>query len=151
MWDLHLRVRPGPVLSFLFGVRWGCAQAITGQITEVTCPVICPAQPKLTSSKTYKRGPVQFWTVTRLKIWVLVSAKYQRLVTLNALVWCKNVGHISQLAYSPKAVISILNTTQIEFIMLVKFCSSFRKKTLTVPSATNPSYDGTLHWMNILF
>ena len=41
----------------LLGVSSGYAQPITGQVTEVTCPVIGQAQPELTPSKRRKTGP----------------------------------------------------------------------------------------------
>ena len=46
-----------PVFCLLFGVSSDCAQPITGQVTEVTCPVIGCAQPGLTPSKRQKPGP----------------------------------------------------------------------------------------------
>ena len=42
-----------------FSIEVGCVQPITGQVTEVTCPVIGRAQPELTPSKRLKTGPVQ--------------------------------------------------------------------------------------------
>ena len=39
---------PGPVLCLLLRVSSDYAQPITGQVTEVTCPVIGRAQPELT-------------------------------------------------------------------------------------------------------
>ena len=39
------------------GVSSDYAQPITGQVTEVTCPVIGQAQPELTPSKRQKTGP----------------------------------------------------------------------------------------------
>ena len=48
---------PGPVFCLLLGVSSDCAQPITGQVTEVTCPVIGRAQPELTLSKRKKTGP----------------------------------------------------------------------------------------------
>ena len=50
---------PGPVFCLLLGVSSDYAQPITGQVTEVTCPVIGRAQPELTPSKRQKTGPVQ--------------------------------------------------------------------------------------------
>ena len=47
---------PGPVFCLLFRVNSGYAQPITGQVTEVTCPVIGWAQPELTPSKRQKTG-----------------------------------------------------------------------------------------------
>ena len=40
----------GP-FSVLLGVNSGYAQPMTGQVTEVTCPVIGQAQPKLTPTE----------------------------------------------------------------------------------------------------
>ena len=48
---------PGPVFCLLLGVSSDYAQPITGQVTEVTCPVIGRAQPELTPSKIQKMGP----------------------------------------------------------------------------------------------
>ena len=48
---------PGPVFCLLLGVSSDYAQPITGQVTEVTCPVIGQAQPELTPSKRQKTGP----------------------------------------------------------------------------------------------
>ena len=45
---------PGPVFSFLLGVSPDYAQAITGQVTEVTCPVIGWTQPEHTPNKRQK-------------------------------------------------------------------------------------------------
>ena len=47
----------GPVFCLLLGVSSDYAQPITGQVTEVTCPVIGRAQPELTLSKRQKTGP----------------------------------------------------------------------------------------------
>ena len=47
----------GPVFCLLLGVSSDFAQPITGQVTEVTCPVIGQAQPELTPSKRQKTGP----------------------------------------------------------------------------------------------
>ena len=48
---------PGPVFCLLLGVSSDYAQPITGQVTEVTCPVMCWAQSELTLSKRQKTGP----------------------------------------------------------------------------------------------
>ena len=48
---------PGPVFYLLHGVSSDYAQPITGQVTEVTCPVIGRAQPELTLSKRQKTCP----------------------------------------------------------------------------------------------
>ena len=50
------QVRSGPVFCLLLGVSSDYAQPITGQVTEVTCPVIGRAQPELTLSKRQKTG-----------------------------------------------------------------------------------------------
>ena len=47
----------GLVFCLLLGVSSDYAQPITGQVTEVTCPVIGRAQPELTLSKRQKTGP----------------------------------------------------------------------------------------------
>ena len=48
---------PGPVFCLLLRVSSDYAQPITGQVTEVTCPVIGRAQPELNLSKRQKTGP----------------------------------------------------------------------------------------------
>ena len=48
---------PGPVFCLLLWVSSDSAQPITGQVTEVTCPVIGRAQPELTPSKRQNTGP----------------------------------------------------------------------------------------------
>ena len=47
------------VYYMTFGLKdyWNYAQPITGQVTEVTCPVIGCAQPELTPNKRQKMGP----------------------------------------------------------------------------------------------
>ena len=47
--------RSGPVFCLLLGVSSDYAQPITGQVTEVTCPVIGRAQPELTRARDRKR------------------------------------------------------------------------------------------------
>ena len=49
--------KTGPIFCLLLGVSSDYAQPITGQVTEVTCPVIGWAQPELTPSKRQKTGP----------------------------------------------------------------------------------------------
>ena len=46
-----------PVFCLLLGVSSGYAQPITGQVAEVTCPVIGRAQPEISLSKRQKTGP----------------------------------------------------------------------------------------------
>ena len=46
-----------PVFCLLLRVSSDYAQPITGDVTEVTCPVIGQAQPELTPSKRQKTGP----------------------------------------------------------------------------------------------
>ena len=48
---------PGPVFCLFLGVSSDYAKPITGQVTEVTCPVIGQAQLELTPSKRQKTGP----------------------------------------------------------------------------------------------
>ena len=50
-------MRAGPVFCLVLGVSSDYAQTITGQVTEVTCPVIGQTQPELTPSKRQKTGP----------------------------------------------------------------------------------------------
>ena len=52
---LHVYLNPFSVSCSR--VSSSCAQPITGQVTEVTCPVIGRAQPELTQSKWQKTGP----------------------------------------------------------------------------------------------
>ena len=55
--DADFKQWPGPVFCLLLRVSSDYAQPITGQVTEVTCPVIGWAQPELTWSKRHKMGP----------------------------------------------------------------------------------------------
>ena len=57
---------PGPVFCLLLGVSSDYAQPITGQVTEVTWPVIGWAQPELTSSPhiSYPRKHVDRFVYT---------------------------------------------------------------------------------------
>ena len=48
---------PGPIFCLLLRVSSDYVLPITGQVTEVTCPVIGQAQPELTPSKRQKMGP----------------------------------------------------------------------------------------------
>ena len=57
VWWNEISLPPGPVFCLLLGVSSDCAQPITGQVTEVTCPVIGQTQPELTLSKRQKTGP----------------------------------------------------------------------------------------------
>ena len=50
-------ISTGPVFCILLGVSSDCAQPITGQVTEVTCPVIGRAQPELIPTKRQKTDP----------------------------------------------------------------------------------------------
>ena len=56
-WHNFLANAPGPGFCLLLGVSSDYAQPITGQVTEVTCPVIGRAQPELTPSTRQKTGP----------------------------------------------------------------------------------------------
>ena len=59
---------PEPVFCLLLGVSSDYAQSVTGQVTEVTCPVIGRAQPELTPNKRQKTGPEDNSTNTNLDI-----------------------------------------------------------------------------------
>ena len=48
---------PSTAWAYSEGVSSDYAQPITGQVTEVTCPVIGQAQPELTPSRRQKTGP----------------------------------------------------------------------------------------------
>ena len=50
-------VPSGSIVCLLLGVSSDYAQPITGQLTEVTCPMIGRAQAKLTPSMKQKTGP----------------------------------------------------------------------------------------------
>ena len=65
-------VLSGPVFCLLLGVSSNYAQPITGQVTEVTCPVIGWAQPELTLTKRQKTGPV----VPFLMVWWNIKNLY---------------------------------------------------------------------------
>ena len=54
----QMKAGSGPVICLLLGVSSDYARPITGQVTEVACPVIGWAQPGLTRSKRQKTGPV---------------------------------------------------------------------------------------------
>ena len=68
-------IRPKPVFYILLGVSSDYVQPITGQVTEVTCPVIGWAQPELTQSKIQKTGPgliiCWYFGVIKLSSWGL--------------------------------------------------------------------------------
>ena len=51
------RNEPGPAFRLLLGISSDYVQPITGQVTDVTCPVIGRAQPELSPSKRQKTGP----------------------------------------------------------------------------------------------
>ena len=55
--EITFQRRTGPVFCLAVGVSSDYAQPITGQVTEVTSPVIGWAQPELTQSKRQKTGP----------------------------------------------------------------------------------------------
>ena len=50
-------ISSGPIFWLLLGVSSNYAQPNTGQVTEVTCPVIGCAQPELTPCMRQKMGP----------------------------------------------------------------------------------------------
>ena len=55
-------IRSGPVVGLLLEVSPDYAQSISGQVTEVTCPVMGRAQHELTPSKRQKTGPDEWGT-----------------------------------------------------------------------------------------
>ena len=62
---------PGSVFCLLLWVNSDYAQPITGQITEVTCPVIGRVQPELTPSKRQKTGPGLYSLSGKPRYWML--------------------------------------------------------------------------------
>ena len=67
------QTKPGPIFCLLLRVSSDCAQPITGQVTEVTCPVIGWAQPELTPSKRQKQA--QKKEVSQIQqLWILITA-----------------------------------------------------------------------------
>ena len=54
---IRLWLPSGPIFCLLLSLSSDYAQPITGQVTEVTCPVIGRAQPELTPCKRQKTGP----------------------------------------------------------------------------------------------
>ena len=58
-YTLSLTTRP--VFCLLLRVKADYAQQITGQVSEVTCPVIGLAQPELTPSKKQKSALIRVW------------------------------------------------------------------------------------------
>ena len=66
---IYYTIIPRPVFCLLLGISSDYAQAITHQVTGVTCPVIGRAQAELTASQRQKMGPAPFmnsiWRFTR--------------------------------------------------------------------------------------
>ena len=56
LWCLSSLHRQGP-FSVSLGISSDYSQPITGQVTEVTCPVIGQAQPELTHEQETGNGP----------------------------------------------------------------------------------------------
>ena len=71
----------GPVFCLFLKVSSDYAQPITGQVTEVTCPVIGRAQPELTLSKRQKTGPDLLQVSVSTVASVPVSFRYKNLIT----------------------------------------------------------------------
>ena len=61
---------PGPVFCLLLWVSSDYAQPITGQVTEVTCPVIGRAQPELTLSRDRK------WASSGFNVLMLICIEF---------------------------------------------------------------------------
>ena len=55
--NVEFHEQSGPIFCLLLRVSSGYAQPITGQVTEVTCPVIGQAQPEHNPNKKQKTGP----------------------------------------------------------------------------------------------
>ena len=94
---------PGPVFSLLLRVSSDYAQPITGQVTEVTCPVIGRAQPELTPSKRQKMGPGDA-SSSLISPWchICASVNWVSIVSDNGLppvrrqaIICTNAGLLS--------------------------------------------------------
>ena len=84
--SLKHAVTQGPVFCHLIGVSSGYAQPITGQVTEVTCPVIGRAQPELTPSKRQKTGPGLSLVEHRLSL--LQSSDRKRAQCIIQWIYC---------------------------------------------------------------
>ena len=65
----------GPIFCLLLGVSSDYAQPITGQVTQVTCPVIGQAEPELTLSKRQKTGPGLSW-ITAFITWTHLGPEW---------------------------------------------------------------------------
>ena len=82
-----------PVFCLLLGVSSDYAQPITGQVTEVTCPVIGQAQPELTPSRRQKTGPdhwhvgIWFWTHTHIGLFIFFSQQVVTWAQLRNFTW----------------------------------------------------------------
>ena len=59
-WNIPVSA-PGPIFCLLLSGSLGYAQPITGQVTELTCPVIGQAQPDPTLSKRQKMDPEELY------------------------------------------------------------------------------------------
>ena len=109
-------MRSGPVFCLLLGVSSDYAQPITGQVTEVTCPVIGRAQPELTPNKRQKTGPdlldhsynyddfkgktvvsplLAHWRYHNVALWLLSSF----FIWFHFLFSCLNIGLVSGLTH----------------------------------------------------
>ena len=106
---------PGPVFCLLLWVSSDYAQPITGQVTEVTCPVIGRAQHELTPSKGQKTGP-------------------DHLVISNVTEWRRAISEMKCICIPPKIYFSDANRvtsgTKILFMCEVtnpqqKWCIAF--------------------------
>ena len=75
-----LSARPWPVFCLLLGVSSDYAQPITGQVTEVTCPLLRRSQTELTPIQRQKTDPGQVVTpglylVFNIKRWTPFRAR----------------------------------------------------------------------------
>ena len=90
----------GPLFCLLLGVSSDYAHPITGQVTEVTCPVIGRAQPELTPSKRQKTGPDLrcYTTEDQISYIILQSESHLRCYATErtkSQISCCGVDHIS--------------------------------------------------------
>ena len=86
--DHHVSMdTPGTIFCLLLGVSSDYAQPITGQVTEVTCPVIGQAQPDLTSSKGQKTGPDRAGSLLQSRMVLAAKREYSNTDVLEPVTW----------------------------------------------------------------
>ena len=110
---------PGPVFCLLLGVSSDYAQPITGQVTEVTCPVIGQAQPELTPSKRQKTGSAPYQAV------MLTAPPSTHLLSSSTVV--SEGGCNRDLSLLASSSSSYLRKARTNFLNVSMFSFSFRK------------------------